>query len=109
MQKIWPVSSQLPVVSLLHEVHYYAIWVCTEARTVLRAVAADFFCNCWCTKIPSDNRIQHVTGCAHYHAQSFQLEAFQDFYVRSGSRIPELYSVSPDWFEYCFLYEKFVA
>jgi hypothetical protein len=30
-------------------------------------------------------------------------------YVRSGSRTPESYSVSPDWFEYCFLYEKFVA
>jgi hypothetical protein len=23
--------------------------------------------------------------------------------------IPELYSQSPDWFEYCFVYEKFVA
>jgi hypothetical protein len=22
--------------------------VCAEASTVLRAVAADFFCNCWC-------------------------------------------------------------
>jgi hypothetical protein len=29
--------------------------------------------------------------------------------VGSGSRTPEIYSVSPDWFEYCFLYEKFVA
>jgi hypothetical protein len=23
--------------------------------------------------------------------------------------VEELYSVSPDWFEYCFIYEKFVA
>jgi hypothetical protein len=22
---------------------------------------------------------------------------------------PELYYLSPDWFEYCFIYEKFVA
>jgi hypothetical protein len=29
--------------------------------------------------------------------------------VGSGSRSPELYSVSPDWFEYCFMCEKFVA
>jgi hypothetical protein len=29
--------------------------------------------------------------------------------VGSGSRTVELYSVSPDWFEYCFIYEKFVA
>jgi hypothetical protein len=30
-------------------------------------------------------------------------------YVGSGRRTPELYSVSPEWFEYCFIYEKFVA
>jgi hypothetical protein len=33
---------------------------------------------------------------------------FWNFYVGSGSRTPELYSVSPDWFEYCFIYEKYV-
>jgi hypothetical protein len=27
---------------------------------VLRAVAADFFCNCWCVEIPSDNRIRQM-------------------------------------------------
>jgi hypothetical protein len=26
-----------------------------------------------------------------------------------GAATPELYSVSTDWFEYCFIYEKFVA
>jgi hypothetical protein len=31
-----------------------------EASTVLRAVAADFFFNCWYMEIPSDNRIRHV-------------------------------------------------
>jgi hypothetical protein len=25
------------------------------------------------------------------------------------SMLEELYSASPDWFEYCFIYEKFVA
>jgi hypothetical protein len=34
--------------------------VFTEASIVLRAVAADFFFNCWCLEIPSDNCIQHV-------------------------------------------------
>jgi hypothetical protein len=29
--------------------------MCAEASAVLRAVAADFFCNCWCLEIPSDN------------------------------------------------------
>jgi hypothetical protein len=31
-----------------------------EASTVLRAVAEDFFFNCWCVEIPSDNRIRHI-------------------------------------------------
>jgi hypothetical protein len=33
------------------------------------------------------------------------LEAF----VGSGSRTPELYSVSPGWLEHCFIYEKCIA
>jgi hypothetical protein len=65
-----------------------------EASTVLRAVAADFFFNCWCLEIPSDNRIRHVPRCVHYLVLSFPLVAFWDFYVGSGSRTPQLYSVS---------------
>jgi hypothetical protein len=34
-----------------------------EASTISRAVAADFFFNCWCLEIPSDNRIRHVPRC----------------------------------------------
>jgi hypothetical protein len=52
----------------------------------------------------------YIPRCVHYHAQGFQLETFQIVYVESGSHTPDLYSVSPDWFEYCFiLYKKFVA
>jgi hypothetical protein len=83
--------------------------VCAEASTVLRVLAENLFFNCWCMEIPSANHIRHVSRFVHYHAQSFQLKAFQDLYVSSGSRTPELYSVSPDWFEYCFIDEKFVA
>jgi hypothetical protein len=83
--------------------------MCAEASSVLRAVATDFFCNCWCLEIPSDNRIRHIPRCVHYHAQGFRSETFWNFYIGSGSRTPELYSVSPDWFKYCFIYEKFVA
>jgi hypothetical protein len=83
--------------------------MCAQASTVLRAVAADFFFICWCLEIPSLNRIRHVPRCVHYHAQSFRLEPFPDFYFGSGSRTPELCSVSPNWFEYCFIYEKFVG
>jgi hypothetical protein len=35
--------------------------MCAEASTVLRAVAADFFFNCWYLEIPSDNRIRHIS------------------------------------------------
>jgi hypothetical protein len=64
-----------------------------EANTVLRAVAANFFFNCWYLEIPSDNCIRHVPRCVHYHAQGFRLETFQNFYVGNGSRTPELYSL----------------
>jgi hypothetical protein len=38
--------------------------MCAEASTVLRAVAADFFFNCWYLEIPSDNRILHIPSFA---------------------------------------------
>jgi hypothetical protein len=83
--------------------------MCADASTVLRAVAEDFFFNCWYLEIPSDNRIRQIPRSVHYHAQGFRLETFQNFNVGSGSRTPELCSVSPDWFEYCFICEKSVA
>jgi hypothetical protein len=63
--------------------------MCDEASTVLRAVAADFFFNCWYVEIPSDIRIRYIPRCDHYHAQGFRLETFYNFYVVSGSRTPE--------------------
>jgi hypothetical protein len=80
-----------------------------ETSTVLRAVVADFVFNCLCMEILLDNCIRHIPRCIHYHVQSFRLEVFQDFYAGSGSCTQESYSVSPDWFKYCFIYEKFVA
>jgi hypothetical protein len=43
--------------------------VCTEASSVLRAVAADFFFDCWCLEIPPDNRIRHEPRNVRCHAQ----------------------------------------
>jgi hypothetical protein len=84
--------------------------MCAEASTILRAVAADFFFNCWYLESPLDNHIHtKVSRCVHYHAQGLRLEAFQNFYVVSGSRSPELYPISPNWSEYGFIDEKFVA
>jgi hypothetical protein len=64
--------------------------MCAEASTILRAVVVDFFFNCWYLDILLDNLIRHVPRFVHYRAQGHK-------------------SVSPDWFEYCFIYEKFVA
>jgi hypothetical protein len=57
--------------------------MCAEASTVLRAIAADFFSNCWYLEILSDNRIRYIPRCVHYHAQGFRLETFYNFFVGS--------------------------
>jgi hypothetical protein len=83
--------------------------MCVEASSILRAVAADFFFNCWYMEIPSHNSIRHIPRCVHYHVQGFRSEKFYNFNVGSESCTLELYFVRPDWFEYCFIYEQFVA
>jgi hypothetical protein len=42
--------------------------MCAETSTVLRAVAADFFFNCWYLEIPSDNHILILprTSCSYF-------------------------------------------
>jgi hypothetical protein len=72
---VWQVSPQSPVDIFRHEVHYWTVWVYTEARTVLSAVVTYFFFICWCLEVPSDNRIRHVPRCVHNRAQNFRLEA----------------------------------
>jgi hypothetical protein len=53
--------------------------MCAGASTILRAVAADFFFNCWYLEIPSDDRIRYIPRCVHYHAQSCRLETIREF------------------------------
>jgi hypothetical protein len=60
-----------------------------EASTTVRAEAADFFCDCWAVKMPSDERVGDVPRSVHYHAQGIGLEYFQDFDVGGGSSAPE--------------------
>jgi hypothetical protein len=76
-----------------------------EASTIVRAEVADFFCDCWAVKIPSDERVGDVPGSVHYRTQGLGLESFQDFDVGCGSSAPELYSIGPDGFENCFIEE----
>jgi hypothetical protein len=65
--------------------------MCTEANTVLRAVAADFFFNCFYVEIPSDNRIRHVPRWVRYLAQGFR----KAFYVGSGVASNEMGNLIP--------------
>jgi hypothetical protein len=45
--------------------------VCTEASTVLSAVAADLFFNCLCLEIPLDNRIRDIPRRVHFMCKAF--------------------------------------
>jgi hypothetical protein len=46
---------------------------------IVRAVTADFFCDCWAVKVHADERVGDVPRGVHYHAQDLRLESFQDF------------------------------
>jgi hypothetical protein len=45
--------------------------VCAEASTVLTAVAADFFCTCWCIDITSDNVFGTYQGASTILRKAF--------------------------------------
>jgi hypothetical protein len=83
--------------------------MCSEASTIVRAVAADFFFDCGDVEIPANESIRNIPGGVCYHAQGLRLESFEDFNVGGGGRAPELYAVGPDRLEYCFIEEKFVC
>jgi hypothetical protein len=42
-------------------------------------------------------------GGVHNHAQDLRLESLQNCNVGGGSSAPELYTIGPDEFEYCFI------
>jgi hypothetical protein len=73
--------------------------VCVEVNTVLRAVAADFFFNCWYLEISSNNLIRHVPKSVLYHAQGLRLETSQNLYVGSGNRTPAMLKLEGHGFE----------
>jgi hypothetical protein len=74
-----------------------------KSSTIVIAVTADFFCDCWAAEVPSDECIRDIPGVVHNHAQDLRLEPFQDFNVGGGSSGPELYTVGPHGFEDCFI------
>jgi hypothetical protein len=74
--------------------------MCSEACTIVRAVAADFFFDCEDVEIPTNESIRNIPWDVHYHEQGLRLESFEDFNVGGGGRAPELYAVGPERLEY---------
>jgi hypothetical protein len=80
-----------------------------DASTILRAVAADFFFNCWYLEIPTDNRIRHIPRCVHYHAQGFRLERSR-IYILEVEAVPRVvFRKSRLVWVLSYIYKKFVA
>jgi hypothetical protein len=73
--------------------------VCTEAGSVLRAVAVDFFFSCCYLEIPSESRIRHVPKPSTGNVPEFLCWKWKPY--------PRVVPVSPNWFEYGFTDEKF--
>jgi hypothetical protein len=48
---------------------------------MLRAVAADFFFNCWYLEIPSDNRIRHMNKIYMSNAHTLQIHYLASSYA----------------------------
>jgi hypothetical protein len=73
MKIICEVSTESPAIfRLCHEV----VWVCAEARAVLRDVAADVFFNCWRLESSSDSRIRQEPRCVQYHEHIIHMIIF---------------------------------
>jgi hypothetical protein len=66
--------------------------MCAEANTVLRAVAEDFFFNCWYLEFPSDNGIGHIPRCVHDHPQDQVNDFFSICVILPAALGPGVYS-----------------
>jgi hypothetical protein len=85
------------------------VWVCGEARAVLRVDAADFLFNGCQLEVSTDESVRHILGCVDNYAQDLRLKAFQYLNVGCGCCAQELNVVSPDWFEDGFVEKELVA
>jgi hypothetical protein len=72
------------------------VWVCDEARAVLRADAADFLFNGYQLEVSTDESVRHIPGCDDDYAQGLRLKAFQYLNIGCGCCAPELDAISPD-------------
>jgi hypothetical protein len=73
------------------------------------AETAVFFFHWKYSEVRANDWLWHVPGGIHYQTQDFRLKTFQNCNDEICGRAPELNAIRPDWFEYCFVDEEFVA
>jgi hypothetical protein len=106
---LWQVAPQTRASRWFSEDWEEVVWVCGEARVILRADAADFLFNGCQLEVSTDESVRHIPGCVEDYAQGLRLKAFQYLNVGCGCCAPELDAISPDWFEDGFVEKELVA
>jgi hypothetical protein len=100
---MWQVAPQTRAFRWFNEDWEEVVWVCDEARAVLRADVAYFLFNGCQLEVSMDEIVRHIPGCVDDYAHGLRLKAFQYLNVGCGSCAPELDAISPDWFEDIFV------
>jgi hypothetical protein len=79
--------------------------MCAGASIILRAVAADFFFNCWYLEIPSDKCIRHIPSkVCPLQCARLSIANVLEFICWKWKPYPKFsFRISPDWFEYCIM------
>jgi hypothetical protein len=66
---LWQVAPQTIVCMWFNEDWEEVVWVCCEARAVLKADADAFLFNGCQLEISTDESVRHIPGCFDDHAQ----------------------------------------
>jgi hypothetical protein len=73
---LWQVAPQTRAFSWFNEDLEEVVWVCGEARAVLRADEPDFLFNGRQLEVSTDESVGHIPGCVDDYAQGLRLKAF---------------------------------
>jgi hypothetical protein len=106
---LWQVAPQTRAFGWFNEDWEAVVWVCGEARAILRADVADFLFNGCKLEVSTDESVRRISRCVDDYAQGLRLKAFQYLNVGCGCCAPKLDAISPDWFEDGFVEKELVA
>jgi hypothetical protein len=108
-QVVGPVSTQAPLDWRLSEWGDEFIGVYTDANIVMGAESADFFLDCWYSKVITDGGIWYVPGASTISRKTLDCKrskmSMSEFDVVPQSWMP----LCPDRFEYYFVEEESVV